>query len=97
MRADGVSSRRFAAELVRLKVDLIVTIGSPATRAARDATKTIPIVFSVAADPVENSLVGSLAKPGGNLTGITVGLPNRSGCKSSRRLYQAFRASPTLT
>ena len=64
----------FAAELVRLKVDLIVTNGSPATRAARDATKTIPIVFIVAADPVENGFVASLARPGGNLTGVAVGL-----------------------
>jgi len=64
----------FAAELVRLKVDLIVTQGSPATRAARDATKTIPIVFGVGADPVQNGFVASLARPGGNLTGVTVGL-----------------------
>jgi putative tryptophan/tyrosine transport system substrate-binding protein len=63
-----------AAELVQLKVDLIVTGGTPATRAAKEATKTIPIVFSLAGDPVESGLVASFARPGGNLTGFAVGV-----------------------
>ena len=63
-----------ATELVRLKVELIVTAGSPATRAAKDATKAIPIVFNLATDPVESGLVASLARPGGNLTGFALGV-----------------------
>jgi putative ABC transport system substrate-binding protein len=63
-----------AAELVRLKVDLILTGGTPATRAAKEATSTIPIVFSVADDPVGSGLVTSFARPGGNLTGFTLGV-----------------------
>jgi putative ABC transport system substrate-binding protein len=59
-----------AAELVRLRVDLILTRGTPATRAAKEATATIPILFSVGADPVEKGLVASYARPGGNLTGF---------------------------
>jgi len=66
--------RTLAAELVRLKVDIILTIGTPATRAAKEATKTIPIVFTLAADPVETGLVVSFARPGGNLTGFAVGV-----------------------
>jgi putative ABC transport system substrate-binding protein len=62
-----------AAELVRLKVDLIQATGTPATRAAKEATKTIPIVFILAADPVETGLVASFARPGGNLTGWAMG------------------------
>jgi putative ABC transport system substrate-binding protein len=62
------------AELVRLKVDIIVAAGgSPGTRAAKNATKTIPIVMvGSGADPVEEGLVESLARPGGNVTGITL-------------------------
>src|SRR4029077_8139935 len=58
-----------AAELVRLKVDLIVTPGAPGTRAAKEATSTIPIVMTNDTDPVGNRFVGSLARPGGNITG----------------------------
>jgi len=58
-----------AAELVRLKVDIIVTVNTPASQAARNATKTIPIVFTFVADP--SSLVASLGRPGGNITGLT--------------------------
>ena len=63
-----------AAELVRIKVDLIMTSGTPATLAARDATQKIPIVFSVGGDPVARGLVASLARPGTNVTGFVVGL-----------------------
>jgi putative ABC transport system substrate-binding protein len=59
------------AELVRLKVDVIVGPGTPPAKAAKAATKTIPIVFSVVSDPVGAGLVGSLARPGGNITGLT--------------------------
>lgn len=62
-----------AAELVAMRVDLILATSTPAVQAARDATRTIPIVMAFAADPVENRLVASLARPGGNVTGISYG------------------------
>ncbi len=61
-----------AAELVSLKVDVIVAAGSPGVRAAQQATKTIPIVMPVISDPVELGFVASLARPGGNITGLTL-------------------------
>jgi putative tryptophan/tyrosine transport system substrate-binding protein len=60
-----------AAELVRLKVDVIVTLATPAALAAKQATNTIPIVVAVMADPVGDGLVASLSRPGGNVTGST--------------------------
>jgi putative ABC transport system substrate-binding protein len=60
-----------AAELVRLGVDIIVTSTTPAALAAKQATKTIPIVIGFAADPVGSGIVASLARPGGNITGWT--------------------------
>jgi putative ABC transport system substrate-binding protein len=60
-----------AAELVRLKVDVIVALGSPAIVAAKKATSVIPIVFPLASDPVGDGLVASLARPGGNVTGLS--------------------------
>ena len=62
---------RNAAELVRLKVDVIVTGGSTDTRAAKAATSTIPIVMTNESDPVGTGIVASLARPGGNITGLT--------------------------
>jgi putative ABC transport system substrate-binding protein len=62
---------RLAAELVRLNVDLIVALEPPAARAAKNATQTIPIVMRSTDDPVRAGLVASLAKPGGNITGVT--------------------------
>jgi putative ABC transport system substrate-binding protein len=61
-----------AAEFVRLKVDVIVVSGTPAVMASKRATSTIPIVFATAGDPVGNHLVDSLARPGGNVTGLSV-------------------------
>ena len=60
-----------AAELVRFKVDLIVTSGEPTSLAAKQATSTIPIVITSSADPVARGLVASLARPGGNVTGLS--------------------------
>jgi len=68
-----------AAELVRLKVDIIVTAGPPATRAAKEATVTIPIVMAQDSDPVANGFVASLARPGGNITGLATLAPEISG------------------
>jgi putative tryptophan/tyrosine transport system substrate-binding protein len=71
--AEGKTDRlpALAAELVRLKVDLIATSSTPAALAAKRATTTIPIVIGFAADPVGSGIVSSLAHPGGNITGWT--------------------------
>jgi putative tryptophan/tyrosine transport system substrate-binding protein len=61
-----------AAELVALKVDVIVAANTPAALAAKQATKTIPIVFAAASDPVASGFVTSLARPGGNVTGLSL-------------------------
>src|SRR5262249_29963069 len=68
-----------AAELVRLKVDVIVTPGPTPTRAAKAATATIPIVMTQDPDPVGNGFVASLARPGGNITGLSTLAPEISG------------------
>jgi putative ABC transport system substrate-binding protein len=68
-----------AAELVRLKVDVIVTGGGVITRAAKNATNTIPIVMAQDGDPVANGFVASLARPGGNITGLSNLAPEISG------------------
>jgi putative ABC transport system substrate-binding protein len=68
-----------AAELVRLKVDVIVTGGPAPTRSAREATITIPIVMAQDSDPVANGFVASLARPGGNITGLSTLAPEISG------------------
>jgi putative tryptophan/tyrosine transport system substrate-binding protein len=68
-----------AAELVRLKVDVIVTGGGRATRAAKEATNTIPIVMAQVPDPVGDGFVASLARPGGNITGLSALGPELSG------------------
>lgn len=71
--AEGKHERlpELAAELVRLKVDVIVAQGTPGASAAKQATATIPIVVPIVADPVSTGLVASLARPGGNVTGLT--------------------------
>ena len=70
--ADGKEDRlpALAAELVHLKVDIIMVAGGNATLAAKNATKTVPIVMGTASDPVGTGLVASLARPGGNITGF---------------------------
>ena len=78
-----------AAELVRLKVDVIIASGTPAIQAAKQATTTIPIVFPTAGDPVAYGLVDSLARPGGNVTGLTILALDLSG-KRLELLKEAF-------
>jgi putative ABC transport system substrate-binding protein len=79
--AEGKIDRlsELAAELVRLKVEVIVTGGPAPTRAAKEATVTIPIVMGFDTDPVGNGFVASLARPGGNITGLATLSPEISG------------------
>jgi len=72
--AEGREERiaQIAAEFVRLKVDIVVTSGTPEVLAAKQATSVIPIVFATAGDPVANGLIDSLARPGGNVTGLSL-------------------------
>jgi putative ABC transport system substrate-binding protein len=72
--AEGRTERyaEIAAEFVRRKVDIIVTYGTPSALAAKRSTAVIPIVFAAAGDPVGTELVASLARPGGNVTGLSV-------------------------
>jgi putative ABC transport system substrate-binding protein len=79
---------KLTAELVGLKVDVLVTTGTPATAAAQQATKSIPIVMTLVGDPVPK-FVASLAKPGGNITGVTQVTPELSG-KRLELLKEAF-------
>ena len=78
-RGKSERQRELAAELVRLKVDVIVTSGPTMTRAAKEATVTIPIVMAQDTDPVGNGFVASLARPGGNITGLSTLSPELSG------------------
>jgi putative ABC transport system substrate-binding protein len=79
--AEGKADRlpALAAELVRVKVEVIVTTGPGPTRAAKEATTTIPIVMAQDPDPVGNGFVASLARPGGNITGLATLAPEISG------------------
>ncbi len=92
--ADGKEDRlpALAAELVHLKVDIIVVGGGNATLAAKNATKTVPIVMGAASDPVGTGLVASLARPGGNITGLTLINQDLSG----KRLELLKEAIPKL-
>jgi putative ABC transport system substrate-binding protein len=85
--------RALAADLVRLKVDVVVTEGTPPTRAATQATRTIPIVMTVTGDPVEAGLVTNLARPGGNLTGASFFIVELG----AKRLQLLKEAIPTLS
>ena len=82
-----------ASELVQLKVDVIVTSSTPAVLAAKNATSTIPIVFAATGDPVGSGLVASLARPGGNVTGLSTYGPELSG----KRLELLKEAFPKVT
>jgi putative ABC transport system substrate-binding protein len=82
-----------AAELVRLQVDLLVTDSTPATQAAKDATSTIPIVMTASGAPVEAGVVASLARPGGNVTGLSVMAPGLGG----KRLELLKAALPNVS
>jgi putative tryptophan/tyrosine transport system substrate-binding protein len=92
--AEGRRERyvEIAAEFVRLKVDVIVTYAVPAIIAVKQATSTIPIVFAAAGDPVGNGLVASLARPGGNLTGMS----NQSADLVGQRIEMLREVVPAL-
>jgi putative ABC transport system substrate-binding protein len=95
VRWAGGRNERFAeiaAEFVRLKVDVIVTAGTAAVVAAKQATSVIPIVFAVVGDPVGTGLVSSLARPGGNVTGLS----NQSADIVGKRLEQLREIVPDL-
>jgi putative tryptophan/tyrosine transport system substrate-binding protein len=83
----------FAAELVRLRVDCIIVPTTPAALAAKHATQTIPIVILTALDPVGAGLVASLARPGGNITGLSALAPELSG----KRLELLKEVVPGMT
>ena len=82
-----------AAELVQLNVDVMVTGGSPGTRAAQQATRTIPLVMTVVGDPIDSGFVANLAQPGGNITGLTQMSPQLSG----KRLELLKETFPTIS
>ena len=92
--AEGRSERHgeIAAELVQLKVDVIVTGGTPTATAAKAATAEIPIVFALGANPVGTELVASLARPGGNVTGLSL----QSTETASKRLALLREILPNL-
>jgi putative ABC transport system substrate-binding protein len=95
-RGNNARLPEFAADLVRRRVDVIATPGSPpATLAAKTATTTIPIVFYAAADPVELGWVASLNRPGGNLTGVTT-LGVELGAKRLDLLHQLVPTSSLI-
>ena len=83
---------QIAAEFVRLKVDVILTSGTPEVLAAKQATSVIPIVFATAGDPVGNGLVASLARPGGNVTGMSL----QSNDTAGKRLELLREVVPSL-
>jgi putative ABC transport system substrate-binding protein len=93
-RAEGREERfaEIAAEFARLKVDVIVTAGTAAVVTAKQATSVIPIVFAVAGDPVGTGLVASLARPGGNVTGLS----NQSADLAGKRLELLREVVPSL-
>jgi putative tryptophan/tyrosine transport system substrate-binding protein len=92
--AEGREERfaQIAAEFVRLKVDIIVTSGTPQVLAAKQATSVIPIVFAAAGDPVASGLVASLARPGGNATGLSSLVADLAG----KRLELLREVAPAL-
>ena len=95
--ADGQGERfpELAAELVRNRVDLIVTRGTPAARAAKAATATIPIVMAAIGEPLGVGVVASLARPGGNVTGLSAFVTELSG-KRIELLKETFPSVSTV-
>jgi ABC-type uncharacterized transport system substrate-binding protein len=89
----GDRQRALVAELIRLKVDVIVTGGATATRAAKEATVTIPIVMTQDPDPIGNGFIASLARPGGNITGLS----NANRELSGKRLELLKEVVPKLS
>jgi putative ABC transport system substrate-binding protein len=89
--AAGISDRlpALAEDLLRLKVDVIVAVNTPAARAAKEATKSVPIVIMRVADPVKSGLVASLARPGANVTGLSF-MPDELGAKGIELLREAL-------
>jgi len=85
-----------AAELVRAKVDIIVALSAQPAHAAAEATKVIPVIFMVVADPVREKLVGSLAKPGGNVTGLATYAPAELTSKRLALLKEAVPKASRL-
>jgi ABC-type uncharacterized transport system substrate-binding protein len=92
--AEGRNERfpEIVDEFVRLKVDVVVTQGTPAVIAAKRATPIIPVVFAIAGNPVANGLVASLARPGGNVTGLT----NQSADLAGKRIELLREVVPGL-
>src|SRR5262245_39851465 len=93
--SEGKAERfsEFAAEMVRLKADIIIVTTTPAAFAAKNATQTIPIIIPTALDPVGAGLVTSLARPGGNITGLSSVAPELSG----KRLELMKEVVPGMT
>src|SRR5215467_11856013 len=92
--AEGRAERftDIATEFVRLKVDVIFTYSTPAVLAAKQATSVIPIVFATASDPVGTGLVANLARPGGNVTGLS----NQTGDLAAKRVEPLREVLPRL-
>ena len=82
-----------AAELVSLPIDVLLTTGVPATRAAKQATSTLPIVMASSTDPVGTGLVSSLARPGANVTGLS----SASAQLAAKRLQLLKEAAPSIS
>ena len=95
LSADGRAERlpKLAAECVRLKADVIVVTTTPFAQAAKDATRTIPIVMLTLGDPVGTGLIDSLSRPGGNITGVTTMSPGLS----AKRLELLKAAAPRIS
>jgi putative ABC transport system substrate-binding protein len=92
-RGDLAKHREFAADLVKDNVDAILTFGGPASAAAKNATSTIPVVFSIVTDPVALKLVASMQRPGGNVTGFT----NLDPGQAASQIELLKEAIPSLT
>ena len=96
--AEGKPSRlsELAADLVHLNVDAIIAVQTPTVQAAKQATKDIPIIMAPAADPVGTGLVASLARPGGNVTGLSFVTPDLQG-KNLEMLHEMLPAMRRVT